>query len=78
MYHLQDHFIYSDPARDYPRLKAAVLFLGTVQLTYLGIIDECPNWMLKETKGDPLYFVNANQPATLTDNACSPVRETIR
>jgi glycosyltransferase involved in cell wall biosynthesis len=52
-----------NPVPGYPSLMAVILFLGGVQLVAIGILGEYVARMFGETKGRPLYLVNAYIPA---------------
>jgi glycosyltransferase involved in cell wall biosynthesis len=51
--------LFGNAVPGYPSLLVVVLFLGGVQLLAIGILGEYVGRMFNETKGRPLYLVNA-------------------
>ena len=50
--------MFGDPVQGYPTLISVMLFLGGIQLIFLGVIGEYLGRVFNETKRRPLYFVN--------------------
>jgi len=63
-----------NPVPGYPSLLVVILFLGGVQLVAIGIIGEYLGRMFNETKGRPLYFLQASLPSAIgkTASAADP------
>lgn len=57
--------IWGDVVRGYPTLIVTVLFLGGVQLFFIGIIGEYLGRIFGETKNRPLYLVANYKPSTV-------------
>jgi polyisoprenyl-phosphate glycosyltransferase len=54
--------LFGDVVRGYPTIMVTILFLGGTQLVAIGILGEYVGRMFDETKGRPLYFINAYWP----------------
>jgi polyisoprenyl-phosphate glycosyltransferase len=54
--------IYGDEVRGYPSLMVTVLFLGGLQLFFIGVIGEYLGRVYNETKNRPLYFLQGYHP----------------
>ena len=50
--------IFGDPVQGFPTLVSIILFLGGIQLIFLGVIGEYLARVFNETKRRPLYLVN--------------------
>jgi len=58
--------LHGNPVAGYPSLMAVVLFLGGIQLLFIGILGEYIGRMFDESKRRPLYLIDAYQPSVLT------------
>lgn len=64
--------LFGNPVPGYPSLLVVTLFLGGVQLVAIGILGEYVGRMFDETKGRPLYLVNAYRPGTSDGQVYAP------
>jgi polyisoprenyl-phosphate glycosyltransferase len=59
---------FGNPVPGYPSLMVVVLFLGGIQLFFIGVIGEYLGRVYDESKLRPLYFVQEYRPSELTEN----------
>ena len=67
--------LFGDVVQGYPTLATIILFLGGVQLLFIGVLGEYLGRVFNETKGRPLYFVKDFRPSA-RDSAKPPARKT--
>lgn len=58
VYIVIDTFFYGNDVKGYPSLIVTVLFLGGIQLIFIGILGEYLARAFTESKQRPLYFIN--------------------
>jgi len=58
--------MFGDPAQGYPSLMVAILFMGSIQLIFIGIVGEYLGRVFNETKHRPLFLVKRFDPPSLT------------
>jgi len=63
IYIVMDTLFYGNPVKGYPSLMVVILFLGGIQMMFIGIIGEYIGRMFDETKNRPLYFINSHSPS---------------
>ncbi len=59
-----DTLVHGNPVPGYPSMMAVVLFLGGVQLLFIGILGEYLGRMFDESKRRPLYLVADYRPSS--------------
>ncbi len=64
--------LWGDPVPGFPTLIVVVLFLGGIQLTFLGVIGEYLGRMFDETKRRPLYFLKGLDLPAVGEQATVP------
>ncbi|AMK77232.1 MULTISPECIES: glycosyltransferase family 2 protein [Methylomonas] len=57
-YIIVDTIVFGNDVAGYPSLIVTILFLGGIQLIFIGILGEYLGRAFSETKRRPLYFVN--------------------
>jgi len=60
--------IYSDPVPGYPSIMVMILFLGGIQLMFLGILGEYMGRMFDESKKRPLYLLDQVHHSSVASN----------
>lgn len=72
VYIISKTLIYGDPVAGYPSLVVIVLFLGGIQLLFIGIIGEYLGRVFNETKRRPLYLVESYEPSAIAESVSNP------
>ena len=58
--------LFHETVKGYPSLMVVILFLGGIQLIFIGFIGEYMGRTYNESKRRPLYFLNEYSPASLS------------
>lgn len=72
--HVVIHAFAGDPPTGWSSLMTAILILGGVQMIFLGVLGEYAWRTLDETRGRPLYVVEASTDGEAGDNALHAAR----
>jgi glycosyltransferase involved in cell wall biosynthesis len=64
--------LYGEAVRGYPTLMVTVLFLGGIQLFFIGILGEYLGRVFGETKNRPLYLVQTHLPSRVAAPSVLP------
>ena len=69
IYFLIRTLLYGNPVAGYPSLIVIILFLGGLQIMFIGILGEYIGRIFTETKQRPLYFLNQYLPRRADSDA---------
>ncbi|WP_313711478.1 glycosyltransferase family 2 protein [Pseudomonas sp.] len=58
--------IWGDVVKGYPTIMVTILFIGGVQLFFIGVLGEYLGRVFGETKGRPLYLIDENIPSRIS------------
>jgi hypothetical protein len=64
--------VYGDIVRGYPTIMITILFLGGVQLFFIGVVGEYIGRIFNKTKARPLYFVQGYKPSRAAREKTNP------
>ncbi|NHK28417.1 glycosyltransferase family 2 protein [Parvularcula flava] len=78
IFYMGKAILYGDPVAGFPTLITVMLFLGGVQLAFLGILGEYVGRIFNETKARPLYFANAVLPSEMVAAGTAPAEKPVR
>ena len=65
--------LWGESVQGFPTLIVTILFLGGVQLFFIGVLGEYLGRIFDETKQRPLYFVQGYQPARSVPSSRLPI-----
>ncbi len=74
VYFLIKTLLIGDPVSGFPATIVTILFLGGVQLAAIGMLGEYVARIFTESKGRPMYLIDAYQPAHISQH--DPERDT--
>ncbi|MEM7222420.1 MAG: glycosyltransferase family 2 protein [Pseudomonadota bacterium] len=64
--------LFGNPVAGYPSLLVVVLFLGGIQLLFIGILGEYLGRIFNETKRRPLYLIETYRPSSAAETRAQP------